>query len=176
MMKVHLRKAVLAAVALVFAGVSAFAQQNVSGTVKDAKGEPVIGAYVVVSGTTTGSMTDVDGNWTLSVPANSTLVASCVGYTDASAKVTSGKNVYDFVLEESSVFLDDVVVIGYQTVKRRDLTGSVSSVTGKDIAKVPVASVSQALQGKLAGVNVMSQDGRPGGSSTIRVRGGGSIS
>lgn len=176
MMKFHLRKVVLAAVALVFAGVSAFAQQNVSGTVKDAKGVPVIGAYVVVSGTTTGSMTDAEGNWTLSVPANSTLVASCVGYTDATAQVTSGKSVYNFVLEESSVFLDDVVVIGYQTVKRRDLTGSVSSVTGKDIAKVPVATVAQALQGKLAGVNVMAQDGRPGGSSSIRVRGGGSIS
>lgn len=141
MMKFHLRRAVLAAVALVFAGVPAFAQQNVSGTVKDSKGVPVIGAYVVVSGTTTGSMTDAEGNWTLSVPANSTLVASCVGYTDASATVTSGKSVYNFVLEESSVFLDDVVVIGYQTVKRRDLTGSVSSVTGKDIAKVPVATV-----------------------------------
>ena len=91
MMKIHFGKAVLAAVALMFTGVSVFAQQNVTGTVKDAKGEPVIGAYVVVSGTTMGSMTDVDGNWALSVPANSTLVASCVGYTDASAKVVSGK-------------------------------------------------------------------------------------
>jgi TonB-dependent starch-binding outer membrane protein SusC len=176
MMNSHLRKALLLVLSLVVAGGVAFAQQKVSGTVKDAKGVPVIGAGIVVEGTQTGTMTDLDGNWTLSVPAGSTLVASCVGYTDASTKVVAGQNVYNFILEESALYLDDVVVIGYQTVKRRDLTGSVSSVTGKDITKVPVATVAQALQGKLAGVNVMSQDGRPGGTSTIRVRGGGSIS
>lgn len=175
MMKSHLIRTLLAAALLAVSSV-AFAQQKVSGVVKDAKGVPVIGAGVVVEGTQTGTVTDIDGAWSLSVPANAKLVASCVGYTDASATVVSGQNVYNFVLEESATFLDDVVVIGYQTVKRRDLTGSVASVTGNDIAKVPVATVAQALQGKLSGVSVMAQDGRPGGSATIRVRGGGSIS
>lgn len=175
MMKSHLIRTLLAVALLAVSGV-AFAQQKVSGIVKDANGVPVIGAGVIVEGTQTGTMTDIDGAWSLSVPANAKLVASCVGYTDASVTVVSGQNVYNFVLEESATFLDDVVVIGYQTVKRRDLTGSVASVTGNDIAKVPVATVAQALQGKLSGVSVMAQDGRPGGSATIRVRGGGSIS
>lgn len=154
----------------------AFAQQQVSGTVRDAKGEPVIGAGIVVEGTQNGVVTDIDGHWTLSVPTNSTLVASCIGYTDVKVKVSAGQSVYDITLEESSLYLDDVVVIGYQTVKRRDLTGSVSSVNSKQLSSTPVANVAQALQGKLAGVNVVSQDGRPDATINIRVRGGGSIS
>ena len=176
MMKSHLRRTLLAVSCLILSGFAAFAQQKVSGTVRDSKGVPVIGAGVVVEGTQTGTMTDMDGAYSLSVPANAKLVASCVGYTDASATVVSGRSVYDFVLEESSTFLDDVVVIGYQTVKRRDLTGSVSSVNSKQLAVAPVANVAQALQGKLAGVNIVSQDGRPDATINIRVRGGGSIS
>lgn len=168
----------LAIVSLLFfvGSAVAFAQQKVSGTVKDANGVPVIGATVVVEGTQNGAVTGIDGDWTLTVPENATLVASCIGYADAQAVVAAGQTTINFVLQEDALYLDDVVVIGYQAVKRRDLTGSVSSVTGSDIAKVPVATVAQALQGKLSGVNVMSQDGRPGGSTTIRVRGGGSIS
>ncbi len=176
MMITHLKKAVLTALLLILAGGAAFAQQSISGTVKDAKGEPVIGAGIVVEGTQNGAMTDIDGNWTLSVPANSTIVASCIGYTDVKVKVSAGQNVYNIILEESSLYLDDVVVIGYQTVKRRDLTGSVSSVNSKQLSSTPVANVAQALQGKLAGVNVVSQDGRPDATINIRVRGGGSIS
>lgn len=176
MMKSHLRRTLLAVSCLILSGLAAFAQQKVSGTVRDSKGVPVIGAGVVVEGTQTGTMTDMDGAYSLSVPANAKLVASCVGYTDASATVVSGRSVYDFVLEESSTFLDDVVVIGYQTVKRRDLTGSVSSVNSKQLSVAPVSNVAQALQGKLAGVNIVSQDGRPDATINIRVRGGGSIS
>ncbi len=176
MMINHLRKVALACVSLMMMGVSAFAQQQVSGTVRDAKGEPVIGAGIVVEGTQNGVVTDIDGHWTLSVPTNSTLVASCIGYTDVKVKVSAGQSVYDITLEESSLYLDDVVVIGYQTVKRRDLTGSVSSVNSKQLSSTPVANVAQALQGKLAGVNVVSQDGRPDATINIRVRGGGSIS
>lgn len=176
MMINHLRKVALACVSLMMMGVSAFAQQQVSGTVRDAKGEPVIGAGIVVEGTQNGVVTDIDGRWTLSVPSNSTLVASCIGYTDVKVKVSAGQSVYDITLEESSLYLDDVVVIGYQTVKRRDLTGSVSSVNSKQLSSTPVANVAQALQGKLAGVNVVSQDGRPDATINIRVRGGGSIS
>ena len=175
MMKNHLKLAIVSL--LLFMGTAmAFAQQKVSGTVKDANGVPVIGASVLVEGTTNGTVTGMDGDWSLSVPVNSTLVASCIGYADATAVVTAETSEINFVLEEDALYLDDVVVIGYQVVKRRDLTGSVASVTGNDLAKVPVATVAQALQGKLSGVNVMAQDGRPGGSTTIRVRGGGSIS
>jgi TonB-dependent starch-binding outer membrane protein SusC len=176
MMKTHLRSALLSILCAVLTGGVAFAQQNVSGTVRDTKGEPVIGAGIVVEGTTNGVISDIDGNWSLSVPANSTIVASCIGYTDVKVKVTAGQSVYNITLEESSLYLDDVVVIGYQTVKRRDLTGSVSSVSAKQLASTPVSNVAQALQGKLAGVNVVSQDGRPDASINIRVRGGGSIS
>ena len=167
---------IVATVLALFASVVSFAQQKVSGTVKDSNGEAIVGANVLVKGTTTGTITDLDGAYSITVSANSTLIASCVGYKDVEALITEGVTTKDFVLEDDALFLDETVVIGYQTVKRRDLTGSVSSVTGNDITKVPVATVSQALQGKLAGVNVMSQDGRPGASSTIRVRGGGSIS
>ena len=175
MMINHLREVALA-LSLILMGGVAFAQQQVSGTVRDAKGEPVIGAGIVVEGTQNGVVTDIDGHWTLSVPTNSTLVASCIGYTDVKVKVSAGQSVYDITLEESSLYLDDVVVIGYQTVKRRDLTGSVSSVNSKQLSSTPVANVAQALQGKLAGVNVVSQDGRPDATINIRVRGGGSIS
>ncbi len=177
MMIAHLKKAVLTALSLILMGGGvAFAQQSISGTVKDVKGEPVIGAGIIVEGTQNGVMTDIDGNWTLSVPANSTIVASCIGYNDVKVKVSAAQNIYNITLEESSLYLDDVVVIGYQTVKRRDLTGSVSSVNSKQLSSSPVANVAQALQGKLAGVNVVSQDGRPDATINIRVRGGGSIS
>ena len=172
-MKKHLKIAI-AALTMICVSVAAAAQQKISGTVKDAQG-PVIGVSVLVEGTSNGTVTDLDGNYSLSVPAGSTIVVSCIGYAEQSVKVTDGQSVYDFVMTEDNEYLDDVVVIGYQTVKRRDLTGSVASVTGKDIATVPVANVAQAMQGKLAGVQVTSQDGRPGATMSIRVRGGGSI-
>lgn len=176
MMNNHLKFTLISLFLIIGGGISVFAQQKVSGTVNDSKGQPVIGAAIVVEGTQNGTVSDIDGAWTLSVPENSTIVASCIGYADAKITVAAGQTTVDFILQEDALYLDDVVVIGYQTVKRRDLTGSVASVTGNDIAKVPVATVAQALQGKLSGVNVMAQDGRPGASTTIRVRGGGSIS
>ncbi|MGM9780710.1 MAG: SusC/RagA family TonB-linked outer membrane protein [Candidatus Cryptobacteroides sp.] len=172
----HFRFA-LSVLVLMLSGLVAFAQQKISGTVVDAKGLPVIGAGVVEAGNpSNGAVTSVDGTFVLTVSSKATLEVSCIGYKEVSVTLAEGQKELSVVLEEDALFLDDAVVIGYQTVKRRDLTGSVSSVTGSDIAKVPVATIAQALQGKLAGVNVMSQDGRPGGSSTIRVRGGGSIS
>lgn len=176
-MKINVRAVAAAVVlSLIGGGIVASAQQKISGTVKDASGQPVIGASVMVEGTTIGAVVDMDGLYTLSVPENSTIVASCIGYSDVKMTVTSGRQVYDFVLEEDTTFLDDAVVIGYQVVKRRDLTGSVASVNAKQLATAPVANVAQALQGKLAGVNVITQDGRPDAEVNIRVRGGGSIS
>lgn len=160
---------------LSLAAYSAFAQQKISGTVADTKGQPVIGAGVVAKGTTVGTLTDIDGSYSLSVPEKSVISVSCIGYTDAEATLSSDQKVLNFTLSESSLNLDDVVVIGYQTVKRRDLTGSVASITGKELAAVPVANATQALQGKLPGVQITSQDGRPGASMSVRVRGGGSI-
>ena len=150
----------------------AFAQ-TATGVVKDKTGEPMIGVNVLVKGTTNGTITDFDGNFTIpDVPGNATLVVSYIGYL--TKEVKAGQNL-TIVLEEDNKTLDEVVVIGYGTVKRRDLTGAVASVTGEKLAANPVANVAQALQGQLPGVSVIAQDGRPGASVSIRVRGGGSI-
>ena len=150
----------------------AFAQ-TATGVVKDKTGEPMIGVNVLVKGTTNGTITDFDGNFTIpDVPGNATLVVSYIGYL--TKEVKAGQNL-TIVLEEDNKTLDEVVVIGYGTVKRRDLTGAVASVTGEKLAANPVANVAQALQGQLPGVSVIAQDGRPGASMSIRVRGGGSI-
>lgn len=150
----------------------AFAQ-TATGLVKDKTGEPMIGVNVLVKGTTNGTITDFDGKFSIpDVPANATLVVSYIGYL--ATEVKAGQDLV-IVLEEDNKTLDEVVVIGYGTVKRRDLTGSVASVTGDKLAANPVANVAQALQGQLPGVSVTSQDGRPGAGMSIRIRGGGSI-
>ena len=129
--------------------VVAFAQ-TATGVVKDKAGEPMIGVNVLVKGTANGTISDFDGNFTISdVPSNATLVVSYIGYL--TKEVKAGQNLI-VVLEEDNKTLDDVVVIGYQTVRRKDLTGAVASVSAKDIVSAPVSSVAQALQGKLPGV------------------------
>ena len=153
-----------------------FAQSAVTGIVKDASGEPLIGVSVMVKGTSTGTVTDFDGRFSLqSVSSSAQLQFSYIGYETKTVNVGSTTN-FNIVLNEDNAALEEVVVIGYQTVKRRDLTGSVASVNNKQLTSAPVANVAQALQGKLAGVNVVSQDGRPDANISIRVRGGGSIS
>ena len=148
-----------------------FAQNAVKGTVKDKTGEPLIGVSVTY-GSGQGTVTDIDGNFSVNVPAGSTIKFSYVGYKPQSLKASGNMSI---TLEEDNTTLEDVVVVGYGTMKRRDLTGAVASVTGDKLAANPVATVSEALQGQLPGVNVISQDGRPGGEMSIRVRGGGSI-
>ena len=171
MMKNHLRMA-LTAMLLLLAGSVAFAQSITKGKVVDTNGEPVIGASVVVPGTTNGVVTDIDGNFEIRVAAGTRLEISSIGYTTVSVAAAPTLNI---TLEEDTTFLDDVVVIGYQTVKRRDLTGSVASITGKEIAEMPVSNAAQALQGKLPGVRVSSGSGAAGSGVSIRVRGGNSI-
>ncbi len=152
------------------------AQDNhITGTIVDANGEPIIGANITVKGTTNGTITDFDGNFTLiGVKSSDVLQVSFIGY--ATQEISIGnKKTFSITLKEDAERLDEVVVIGYGTVKRRDLTGSVASVTGEKLAKNPVSNVAEALQGQLPGVQVTSQDGRPGGSMQIRVRGGNSI-
>ncbi|MBQ8520784.1 MAG: TonB-dependent receptor [Bacteroides sp.] len=164
------------ALALIFAQCIYAQNKTVSGVVVDVNNEPLIGVNVTVKGDATlGAITDIDGKWTLSVPSsNSTLVFSYIGYTSQEVTVGSKTNI-KVTLKEDAQALDEVVVIGYGTVKRRDLTGAVASVKGDQVAAVPVANVAHALQGKLPGVNVISQDGRPGATISVRVRGGGSI-
>ncbi|MDR0542899.1 MAG: TonB-dependent receptor [Dysgonamonadaceae bacterium] len=155
-----------------------FAQgRSVSGVITDGGGEPMISVSVQEKGVpTNGAVSDLDGHYTLSgLNENSVLVFSYVGYLTQEIKAGS-RPVINVVLKEDFQALDEVVVVGYGTMKRRDLTGSVASVSGKDIAASPVANAMQALQGKLPGVNITTQDGRPDASISIRVRGGGSIS
>ena len=148
-----------------------FAQKAITGTVKDKTGEPLIGVSVTY-GSGQGTVTDFDGNFSVDAPEGTPIKLSYIGFKP---QTLSGKANMDIVLEEDNTTLEDVVVIGYGTMKRKDLTGSVSSVTGDKLSNVPVATVTEALQGKLSGVNVTAQDGRPGAAMTIRVRGGGSI-
>jgi len=150
--------------------------QTVTGVVTDATGEPVIGAGVIIQGTTMGAVTGLDGDYTLNVPDASTAVLefSMIGMKTV-VEAVGGRAVINVVLEEDTTFLDEVVVVGYQTVKRRDLLGSVSSVNSDKLTEQPVTTVSQALSGKMAGVSVMTTEGDPDADIKIRVRGGGSI-
>ncbi len=151
------------------------AQNVITGVVTDESGEPLIGAGVFVEGTTTGTVTGLDGDYELTVPADAVnLVFSFLGLSDQTVAI-DGRNRIDVVLKADQTFLDEVVVVGYQTVKRRDLLGSVSSVNSDKLTEQPVTSVSQALSGKMAGVSVVTTEGDPDADIKIRVRGGGSI-
>ena len=130
---------------------------------------------VLVKGSGVGAKTGPDGSFTIKVKQGDVLVFSFAGYETHEMPVQAQTNI-NYTLKEGTSKLDEVVVIGYGTTKRKDLTGAVSSVSAKDIAAAPVANVAQAMQGKLAGVSVVSQDGRPNAEVSIRVRGGGSIS
>ncbi len=146
--------------------------QTVKGTVS-ADGEPLPGASVLVKGTSNGTVTDFDGNYSVNLNSGTTLIFSYLGY--ASKEVVVGKQTQINIILEQDNQLDEIVVIGYGTQKKSDLTGSVSSVSAKDIAAVPVSRVDQALQGRAAGVQVTQTSGAPGAGTVIRVRGGNSI-
>ncbi len=152
------------------------AAKTVSGTVRNEQGEALSGVSVNFKGTQNGTVTDIKGHYTVKVSSmDGTLVFSFVGYTNSEIKI-GNQTTLDVSLKEANKSLNDVVVIGYGSVKRRDLTGAVASVSGKDIVAVPVPNIAVAMQGKLPGVNITTQDGRPGGAVNIRVRGGTSIS
>jgi TonB-linked SusC/RagA family outer membrane protein len=151
------------------------AQTTVKGIVTDESGEPLIGAGVFVEGTTIGTVTGLDGDYELTVPADAVnLVYSFIGLADQTVPI-NGRTQIDVVLATDTTVLDEVVVVGYQTVKRRDLLGSVSSVNSDKLTEQPVTTVSQALTGKMAGVSVVTTEGDPDADIKIRVRGGGSI-
>ena len=152
-----------------------FAQNvTVKGTVVDSTGETIIGASVVEKGkTSNGAITDLEGHFKLTIQGKK-IVVSFVGYETQEVDVVAGKEL-KIVLKEDSQALDEVVVIGYGSKARKDLTGSVGSVSGTKLAAVPVTSAAVALQGKIAGVQVTTVDGAPGADINIRVRGGTSV-
>lgn len=153
--------------------VGAFAQNiSVNGNIKDVNGEPIIGATVRVDGTTTGAISDLDGNFTLEAPKGSTLSVSYVGYL--TQKVAASSNVV-VTLKEDTQALNEVVVIGYGTAKKEDLTGSVTAIKPDEMNHGLQTNAQDMIQGKIAGVNVVSNDGAPGGGATIRIRGGSSL-
>lgn len=150
---------------------TALAQQKVTGKVKDSSGEPVIGASVVVKGNNTmGTITDFDGNFMLDVPAKSVLVISYIGYVTQEVP-TAGKNSLEIVLKEDTKTLDEVVVIGYGTQRKGDVTSSVTSVKADNFVKGAVKDVGQLIQGKVAGLAITNPNGDPTGSTQIRLRG-----
>jgi TonB-linked SusC/RagA family outer membrane protein len=147
--------------------------KNISGTVVDAKGELLIGVSVAIKGTTVGTITDVNGKFTVQASnANPVLVVSYIGYTTQEIAATTAN--LRIVLVEANKELEEVVVVGYGTQRKKDLTGSVSVIKSDDIASLPVPSISDAMQGRAAGVQVIS-NGAPGSDATFRIRGTGTI-
>jgi TonB-linked SusC/RagA family outer membrane protein len=156
--------------------VVAVQQQRVTGTITDASsGEPLVGVNIVVEGTTTGTMTDINGKFTIEVPnRNSVLAISYIGYIAQRINV-GGRAVIDVSMESDLKALEEVVVTGYGTVRKSDLTGSVSSIKTEQILQLPTQRVDQAIQGRATGVFILNTDGSPGGNTMIRIRGSNSI-
>jgi TonB-linked SusC/RagA family outer membrane protein len=150
-------------------------QVKISGVVKDAvTNEELIGVNVIVTGTSTGTVTDVNGNFSLSVPANGTVKVSYIGYQTQEIKIT-GQKILNIMLVSESKLIDEVVVVGYSVQKKRDVLGAVSKVGNEELTKIPVASAQDALQGRVAGVQVAAQTGAPGAPIAVRIRGASSI-
>ena len=144
------------------------------GTVKDITGTPLIGVNVIQKGTTNGTVTDVDGNFSINVPANATIVFTYIGFS-AQEVVRDGASAMNVVMHEDAELLDEVVVIGYGTVRKSDLTGAVSSIKGKELTTYTVPDPMMALQGKVPGVSISQNTGDPSGDYSIRIRGINSI-
>lgn len=159
---------------------SVFAQQGeertITGQVTDETKEALIGASVVAKGTVIGTITDFDGNYALSVPSNATeLIFSYVGYESKTVAIPKGNNVLNVQMKSDAQMLSDVVVIGYGTTRKSDLTGSVSNVSSEDFNSGLISSPEQLINGKVSGVQIMSASGSPTSGSTIRIRGGASL-
>ena len=148
----QIKRAFMAVLLSVFCFV-AYAQKTVTGTVVDATGEPMIGVSILVDGTTNGGVTDFDGNFSIKdVPENGVLKISYVGFKDQKISV-AGKSSINVTMEEDAMGLDEIVVVGYGTMKKKDLTGAVASVKQGDIAQVAAPNAMQAMQAKVPGVD-----------------------
>ena len=168
----RIRTALIFAFLLIAGGIHA---QTVKVTVKDSNGEPVIGASVIEKGTRNGGVTDFDGIINVKAKGDKPLVISYIGMKTKTVNI-KGKSTVNITMEDDATTLNDVVVIGYGTVRKKDLTGSVASVSAKQLANIPVSTAAEAMQGKMAGVNISTTEGSPDAEVTIRVRGGGSLS
>jgi len=157
---------------LTVSGAAVFAQNvTVKGKVTDSRGEPVIGATVMLSSNqTVGTQTDLSGNYSISVPSSASLIYSCVGYATQTVAV-AGRSVIDIVLAEDTEFLEETVVIGYGVQRKSDVTGAIASVKESDLENRTAIDVAQALQGKAAGVQIVNASGAPGAASSIQIRG-----
>ena len=157
-----------------FSSLGSYAQEvTVRGHVKDVSGEPVIGANVIVKGTTIGTITDFDGNFVLNAPQNSTLEITFIGYKPV--EVVTARSI-TITMEDDAILLDEAVIIGYGVVKKSDATGSVMAIKPDEMSKGITTSAQDMMMGKLAGVSVVNNGGTPGGGATIRIRGGSSLS
>ncbi len=179
MKAINFCSSLLLTAAMLMAGTICASAQNrtVSGTVTDSDGNPVMGAVVMamVGNTPQGQTTDENGMYSIDIPASvKTLTYSLLGYDDVIETVGS-RSTINVVLRESSLYLEEAVSIGYAKVKRKDLTGSSVSVSGNDLSQIPVTTAAQALSGKAAGLNIVTQNGAPGAEINITVRGGNSI-
>ena len=175
MMK-SIQTSVIAVLCLLLTGFAANAQQKISGTVIDSYGEAVIGAGVFQKDTNNGTVTDVDGKFSLTVPGGSTVVVSCIGYKDYEFRIDS-KSVYAITLQEDTEALEAVEVVAYGTQKKVTVTGALSSVKSEDILRTPISSVNNVLAGQLSGVTTIQYSGEPGSdAATIFVRGKGTWS
>ena len=169
------RKIVLLLVASLTCGLLAMAQtKQVSGTVKDANGNPVVGATVLVEGTNNGTTTGTDGSFRISAPANGNLLVSFIGYDDQKISI-AGKTAVEVVLQDNYTAIEGVTVQTFGELKKKDLTGSITAVTAKDLQKMTVSSVSNALEGAVPGIQSYSTTGQPGTDAAIYIRGIGSI-
>ena len=159
-----------------FESISYFQETTITGTILDSNNQPLAGASIVEKGTTNGTQTDFDGNFQLDVSnPDAVLVVSYIGFASQEIPL-AGETSINVSLKEDAANLDEVVVIGYGTQKKSDLTGAVGSVKSEELAERPAASLNQAMAGRVAGVNVTSGSGRPGGRTVVRIRGNTSVS
>lgn len=167
-----MKKLVILCMAASMSSSLALAQSKVTGVVKDGTGEPIIGASVSVKGAQgVGAVTDIDGNFTLTVPSGKKqLLVSYIGFTPQTVDVT-GKNTFEIVLKEDNQTLNEVVVVGYGTMKKSDLAGATGSMDEKKMKGSIITNLDQSLGGRVAGVTSMATSGAPGSSTSIRVRG-----
>ena len=167
-------KAIMLGVVFSFMAFTAFGQRTITGTVVSAEDdEPLIGATIQIKGGTTGTVTDLDGAFRVQANTNDTLVFSYVGFIPQELSV-GAKNTIDVALQSDAFNMEEVVVVGYGTQRERDLISAVSTLESEDIVKTPTPQAMQSLQGRVAGVQIVS-NGAPGGAPTVRIRGVGSF-
>lgn len=171
----NLKGSVLLILLSLFTTFQVIAQQtNVTGRITDVNSEPLTGVSIVVKGTSNGTISDLDGNFTIQASSTATLVVSYVGYTSQEVKLANQKSI-KIVLQESTQMLDEVVAVGYGVQRKSDLTGAMARISAEDMVKAMASSPVEMMQGKVAGVTITSNSGEPGGGVTVNIRGNSSI-